>query len=117
MDDDLLLIGEAQSVLTDECDSEGDAVHGLFPTRPVNKFILSLQKYNRRSNKICFRFIFINQQLSFIHYRFDLNSKFADLELLFAKCATQTTSVSSAPFNGSQRNRCNINIYGIKKSI
>jgi len=43
MDDDLLLIGEAQSVLTDESDSEGDAIHGLFPTWPVNKFILSLQ--------------------------------------------------------------------------
>lgn len=44
VDDDLLLVGEAQSVLTDERDSEGDAVHGLFPTRPVNKFILSLQR-------------------------------------------------------------------------
>lgn len=53
MDDDLLLIGEAQSVLTDECDREGDAVHGLFPTRPVNKFILSLQGNNNTSNKIC----------------------------------------------------------------
>ncbi len=48
MDDDLLLVGEAQSVLTDERDREGDAVHGLFPTRPVNKFILSLQRNNGR---------------------------------------------------------------------
>lgn len=46
MDDDLLLIGEAQSVLTDECDSEGNAIHGLLPTRPINKFILSLQRNN-----------------------------------------------------------------------
>lgn len=43
MDNDLLLVGEAQSVLANECDSEGDAVHGLFPARPVNKFILRLQ--------------------------------------------------------------------------
>lgn len=43
MDNDLFLVGEAQSVLTNECDSEGDAVHGLFPARPVNKFILSLR--------------------------------------------------------------------------
>ena len=43
MDDYLLLVGEAESVLTDECDGEGYAVHGLFPTWPVNKFILSLQ--------------------------------------------------------------------------
>lgn len=52
MDNDLLLIGEAQSVLTNECDSEGDAVHGLFPTRPVNKFILSLQRINSKSDKV-----------------------------------------------------------------
>lgn len=43
MDDDLLLIGEAQSVLTDESYSEGDAVHGLLSARPVNKFILGLR--------------------------------------------------------------------------
>lgn len=43
VDNDLFLVGEAQSVLTNECDSEGDAVHGLFPARPVNKFILSLR--------------------------------------------------------------------------
>lgn len=43
MDNDLLLVGEAQSVLANECDSEGDAVHGLFPARPVNKFILRLR--------------------------------------------------------------------------
>lgn len=53
MDNDLLLIGETQSVLTNECDSEGDAVHGLFPTRPVNKFILSLQRINGKLDKVC----------------------------------------------------------------
>lgn len=47
MDNDLLLVGEAESVLANECDSEGDAVHGLFPARPVNKFILSLQGIDR----------------------------------------------------------------------
>lgn len=44
VDDDLLLIGEAQSVLTYERDGESKAVHGLFATRPVNKLILSLHK-------------------------------------------------------------------------
>lgn len=42
MNDDLLLVGEAQSVFTDEGDGEGDAVHGLLTTGPVNKLILSL---------------------------------------------------------------------------
>lgn len=57
MDDDLLLVGEAQSVLTDERDSEGYAVHGLFPTRPVNKFILSLQRNSDTSSTVCCRYI------------------------------------------------------------
>lgn len=47
VDNDLLLVGQAESVLANECDSEGDAVHGLFPARPVNKFILSLQGIDR----------------------------------------------------------------------
>lgn len=52
MDNDLLLVGEAQSVLTNECDSEGDAVHGLFPARPVNKFILSLQRSKSEPDEV-----------------------------------------------------------------
>lgn len=50
MDDDLLLVGETQSVLTDECDGEGYAIHGLFPAWPVDEFILCLQ--NNESNKV-----------------------------------------------------------------
>lgn len=52
MDNDLLLVGEAKSVLTNECDSEGDAVHGLFPARPVNKFILSLQGIDSKPDEV-----------------------------------------------------------------
>ena len=63
MDDDLLFVGEAQSVLTDECDSEGDAVHGLLPTRPINKFILSLQR-NNIATLIYSLFVFILVKLS-----------------------------------------------------
>lgn len=52
MDNDLLLVGEAQSVLANERDGEGDAVHGLLPTRPVNKFILGLRtKTNTRAER------------------------------------------------------------------
>lgn len=69
VDDDLLLVGEAQSVLTDERDSEGDAVHGLFPTRPVNKFIFRLQKNNGRSNKVCYRYLYLSNSISiFLFY-------------------------------------------------
>lgn len=52
MDNDLLLVGEAKSVLTNKCDSEGDAVHGLFPARPVNKFILSLQGIDSKPDEL-----------------------------------------------------------------
>lgn len=44
MDADLLLVGQTESVFTDEGDSECLAVHGLFPTGPVHKLILCLQK-------------------------------------------------------------------------
>lgn len=66
VDDDLLLIGEAQSVLTDECDSEGDAVHGLLPTRPVNKFILSLQKNQPQVKQDMFQVHFF-KSLNFLY--------------------------------------------------
>lgn len=52
MDNDLLLVGETKSVPTNECDSEGDAVHGLFPARPVNKFILSLQGIDNEPDEL-----------------------------------------------------------------
>lgn len=42
MDDDLLLIGKAESVFADECDSEGLAVHGFLSAGPVHKLILRL---------------------------------------------------------------------------
>lgn len=42
VDADLLLIGQTESVLADEGDSERLAVHGLLPTGPVHKLILRL---------------------------------------------------------------------------
>lgn len=52
MDDNLLFVGEAQSVFTDERDSEGDTVHGLFTTWPVHELILGLKIIRSRSNTV-----------------------------------------------------------------
>lgn len=64
MDNDLLLVGEAQSVLTNERDGEGDAVHGLFPTWPVNKFILSLWRTNSELNEVCCGHIYSSELIT-----------------------------------------------------
>lgn len=44
MDADLLVTGQTETVFTDEGDGEGLTVHGFFPTGPVCKLILRLQK-------------------------------------------------------------------------
>lgn len=44
MDADLLLVGQTESVFTEEGYGERLAVHGLLPTGPVRKLVLSLQE-------------------------------------------------------------------------
>lgn len=53
MDADLLLVGQAESVFTDESDRERLAVHGLLPTGPVHKLILRLQKSKHTFTLLC----------------------------------------------------------------
>ena len=51
VDDDLLLVGETQSVFTDEGYGEGLTVHGLLSTRPVHKLILRLEMEGCQSDE------------------------------------------------------------------
>lgn len=44
MNDDLLLIGETESVFTDKGDCKCLTVHGFLSTRPIHKLILRLGK-------------------------------------------------------------------------